>query len=525
MAEDKGLQEEQTKRAVPVLEAGSFSGRQETAGSPALRSRLPLLVAGVAFLVLLLFGLLWQSGRLRRLTRSFSVETRIPSSLANRDLRGAEVNRDRLINRLTLALENDEGVFAAGRWLDAASGRFYDDPEAFTRSRDLSDLLLLAAESGDRELFDRVWRSIETRLQREDGVLMRAAAVAPVALSDQAAGRGLRLRDDPVPEAELEEARRLGQVTERECSMQSSPADRLRDDAATLRTLRALIIAYDARGDGWLLTAIRELSDAWLAHCDGANPPPLEDELYSQPQPTPYVEAAEGRDADGRIQDEDWLPLVTVPADSAPGVGDAAGDSAVGDSGDEPRRLELIRLADLDLEALRLLQSVDARYEAIYKRSLELLSGAALDRFPWSMQGYDAGAETYVAWIDDPAWVLEDQMAIWLALASQNCLDPGVRPWLMARVREGPLAERYDLAGGAALDAADLPLRYGQLLRLHRWADDADPWRELLTEVQRSRIGTVSTSPLLGLVFRRVELADIVRLALADNVWLLLGAG
>lgn len=509
--EDMDRQEQQARRAVPVLEAGSFSGCQETVETRNRSFRLPALLIGCLLLLLLLFGLLWQSGRLRRLTRSFTVEARIPTSLANRDLRGAEVNRDRLINRMTLTLENGEGSFAAGRWLDAASGRFYDDPEAFTRSMDLAALLLLAAECNDEELFDRVWHSIETTLLREDGVLMRAATVEPVARRDSAEGRELRLRDEAVPETELEEAFREGQIDERERHAEGGPGDLLRDDGATLRTLRALILAYDIRGDAWLLAAIERLSDAWLALCNGANPPPLEDELYSSPQPTPYAAPAEGRDAEGEIQSEDWRPLVGAPADSENDV------SAV--------RLELIRLADLDLESLRLLQSVDERYEAVYQRSLELLTGAASDLFPWSLQGYDAAADTYVAWIDDPAWILEDQMAIWLALASQDRLDPGIRPWLMARLREGPLAERYDLVGGGALDSADLPLRYGQLLRLHRWADDADPWRELLTEVQRSRIGTVSTSPLLGLVFRRVELAATVRLALTDNIWLLLGAG
>ncbi|MDI9497356.1 MAG: hypothetical protein QM270_02565 [Bacillota bacterium] len=511
MTEEMDRQEQQTKKAVPVLEAGSFAGRREAGEVRVRRFGLPALLIGAVLVLLLLFGLLWQSGRLRRLTRSFTVEARIPASLANRDLRGAEVNRDRLINRMTLALENGDGNFACGRWLDAASGRFYEDPEAFTRSRDLSALLLLAAESSDQELFDSVWHSMETTLLREEGVLMRAAAVAPVAWRDRAEGRELRLRDEAVPEAELEEAFRAGQVDGREYLAEEQPGDRLRDDGATLRTLRALILAYDARGDGWLLSAIERLSGAWLALCEGADPPPLEDELYSSPQPTPYAEPAEGRDAEGEIQDEDWRPLVSTPE---AGTGETAA-----------ARLELIRLADLDLEALRLLQSVDERYEAVYNRSLELLTGAAADLFPWSQQAYDPAAGSYVAWIDDPAWVLEDQMAIWLSLASQDRLDPGVRPWLMARLREGPLAERYDLVSGQALDAADLPLRYGQLLRLHRWADDADPWRELLTEVQRSRIGTVTTSPLLGLVFRRVDLATAVRLTLADNIWLLLGAG
>ena len=470
--------------------------------------RWPFVAGSAALLLVLLIALAWSAGWLRRFTRAYTVEPRIPTSMANRDLRGAEINRDRLVNRINQTFLSADEALVAGRWMALGSARFYEDETNRVRASEQAALLLYAAESEDRALFDQVWGVIEGRLLREDGSLQREAEGGSVAAREREAGLAQRLSGEAVPSELLEEAQVAGLVAAPPEG--GAQLDARRDWGAQLMTLRALLIAYQGRGAGWQRDAIARLSEAWLDARDGDWPPYYDRDLGVPPAPTPYIAPAEGPDREGAIHDEDDLPLPSASATQPEG---------------EATTLRVVRLADLDLEALRMLEAVDARFAPSRAHAQRLLEGAAAELRPFVKQAYDVAGASYLTWYEDEAYVMEDQMAIWLALASQDGLPPETAAFLASQARDGQLYERYGLVDGAGLDGRDQPRRYGQLLRILRWSERQEDWRALLSRMQAGMIGTVTTSPSYGLVFRAMPQSANVYLALADNIWLLLGSG
>ncbi len=497
----------------PHLEEGlsrkAFLQKSSTASSPEASKKgrpwLSGVVVGSLVLVCLVFLATWQHFNWPFFSASSRFDVRQPKSLANRDLRGREVSAPRVIQQAQQALTVDE-KWLSTRSMANASGLFYAEEPGLTLTEDLAAWLLAMAELGEKEAFHKGWRQIEQLAQSHNWILPYAAhAAAPQAATDLDTTRQ-PLAPLPAGQEEAkwrENARQQAVLFGAEALRQVDDAQEAPDWKSQLMTMRALMTAQ-----AWLQEGEKQgleaLSSAYLAASQDAWPPLEGRVLELEPQGTGHV-------------------LADLPA-QLPGQAQYLPNSA----DDSPRKgteLRYIRLASLDLQALKSLDALDTRYAALRQKAETILLEGKSQIRPFFAQAYDPASGHYLTWTVDEAYQLKEQMPIWLSLLSQGLLQTEEIAGIEQLERNHQVYERYAIQNGQPLGEAQTSRAavYGQWLRFYRWTQNATAWQRLEKDLRTKQMSEARTSPIFGLLYRDWPTEQSSWISLGDQAWWLLG--
>lgn len=467
--------------------------------SIAIRQAYIRLLIGTSVIILLLVIALFVSQDF--FSKQFSAvkfDVHSPPSLNDNGLWGPKLNHERLLLRLenefVNASEDTEDAAAAvgnglmnERWLDLGPALFYRADTIELRAEYHVLLALYAAEAGDRRLFDSVLRMIEDNLVLEGGLLRSArrtdAANSQSNLQDEQRNIGSEISEKALLE-------------DKSVWLDSAAGDDI-DFYSSLIYMRALASAHQSWGDSKYLAALSTTSEAYLARSENDLPPVGDEQIELVPTPAVFV-GEEGS---------------ASPTPSQPASGS-----------DEQKKLEVIRLADIDLYSLNILRTLDPQYDRLYENSKQVLLGAQREGLAIFAQAYDVASSSYIHYIDEPLISLDEQLKIMMSLAEEDLLPPASLAWLKSRLNNYELVESYSLQDVMMVSNETLPLRYGQICRIARITSDQELYAASLDRLLDRNISTIAQSPIYGLIFRHPTEYDDVQVALSDNVWALLGS-
>lgn len=470
------------------------------------RKTKKLLIATSIVLLFMIIALVASQGTIQRLLTRVTFDVNIPASLDDSGLWGPRLNHERLLLRLETNLFNgqwdessDNGPGEADglmneRWLDLGPASFYIADTVQLHAEYHSILLLYAAETADRALFNFVYEILLQQFVRDDGLLRTATSPAPVNPSRN-------LQDATRPSGSESYERSL--LEDKTVWRPTEEMDAI-DYYATLIYMRSLALSYTHWGSDEHLRSLETASDAYLAASLDSLPPLDGTELLITPTPPTFVDEA------GNASDN--------------GSDNRAADDGSNNVEEESTRLDFIRLSSIDLETLRVLSSLDSAYEAIYENTVDLLKNAQRENQAVFSEAYDPESESYIHYVDTANIHLGEQLKIMNSLAEIGELNDSARAWLRSRLNNRELVETYTLQDVTTSSTMLYPLRYAQVCRIARHVEDFDLYGMALDQLLENNISTVIQSPLYGSIFRGSVSGDVVQVTLADNVWALFGA-
>lgn len=460
--------------------------------------KMRLLVVIVAVFILLITTLIlaFSQGFFARSFGKLDLNVSIPPSLNEQTLWGPKLNHERLLLQMELKLLNnseedaasEEAGFMNERWLDLASALFYTADEVQLHAETHALLLLYAAETGDKALFESLLSTIDHYFLMGDGLLRQSYTEAAANPADY-------LQDDTRPEASalVEESLAADSTVWKSTDQADVP-----DLYASLVYMRSLALAYQNWGERSYGDALAQAADSYLALCLNDLPPLHPQSLKITPTPPTFV------------NEEGAVTATPTP-------------SPVPDDSDTVKKMNLIRFSDIDLYALSILRQIDPAFDVIYENALNIMTNAQRDNLFVYSEAYDPVSESYVQYFSEAVVHLDEQLKIMMGLAEVSSLPAGSSAWLRSRLNNYELVETYSLYDVSSTGATSLPLRYGQICRLARLLDDTQLYQAAFDRLLEANISTVSQSPIYGLVFRSAIDGNETQITAIDNAWALLG--
>lgn len=263
---------------------------------------------------------------------------------------------------------------------------------------------------------------------------------------------------------------------------------------ATLEWLRLLAESGDMLDQGEWLADLRAGSDAFLALTD----------------------------ADATVPADTPLAILKSPPRSDPAATPTPRPSVAPTPEIEGYR-SVIRIADLDLYAMQLLQPLDPRWQAVYARSLALVRGAVLEGpTPLFQYAYDPSIQDYIGFAgSQPVVSLEDSLFALLHLHEAGEPLPETLTWVRSRFYEsGMLAEQLSRVTGAAASESECVAGYALLARIARLAEDPMLYGRAMERLTW-HAATNTRSAAYGMIFR-TDPDERIRVTAHDNLWTLL---
>ncbi len=261
-------------------------------------------------------------------------------------------------------------------------------------------------------------------------------------------------------------------------------------NAPTLAWLRLLAETYQETGSPEVLQELRTASDAFLARVGPDGLLPADTDLMVLKQPPP--------------PDPEATPTPRPSSEPTPVV-------------ESIRRV--IRIADIDLYAIQLLQPLDERWHLVFNRSRTLLENAVLTGpEPLFQYAYDPGIEDYIGFDGtQPVIDTEDSLAALLHLYEAGGQLPQTLTYLRNRFYEtSVLPEQINRATGAAVDDSECIAGYALLARIARITADHSLY-ERAAERLIWHTATNTRSEAYGAVFR-TDPDSRVRVTARDNL-------
>ncbi len=458
------------------------------------RAYLRLLIATLLLLCVLVVTLIVSQNFLAKRFSAVKFDINAPLSLNDNGLWGPKLNHERLLLRLENEFingdESDDGrnaAFMNERWLDLGPALFYKADTVELRAEYHVLFLLYSAESKDVELFNRILSIIRDNFLTDDALLRKGlrstAANPPANLQDEK-----RVADEAATDNELS--------NDRSVWLDEEKLDDT-DFYSSLIYMRALALEYTNRGDKDILDLLKKTSASYLSLAKKGLPPAAERQITITVTPPVFV------GEEGKLTS---VPTLTPKTET------------------EIKEISLIRLYDIDLYTLRILEALDSQYAELYENASGIMKDAIRDGHPLFAEAYNPNSSSYVLYTERAEVSLDHQLKIMLSLAEAELLPPASLAWLKSRLNNYELVETYSLQDVSMMSSEILPLRYGQICRLARSLDDSDLYGRSLDRLLEANISTVSQSPIYGMIFRHPSVKDDVQLTLADNVWALLGS-
>lgn len=183
-----------------------------------------------------------------------------------------------------------------------------------------------------------------------------------------------------------------------------------------------------------------------------------------------------------------------------------------------------LSLSSLDLEVFRMLGLADSKYQPMYDKALEILSGALISEdLPLYAIGYSQSSAGYVYYSDADAQAdLITSLKITLHLAEEGKASKNTLLWIKEQLyNQGMLYKSYNLISGQATTTEESVEAYGILLQIAREVDDADLYSKALERLEW-HLATNSSSKAKSAVFRQLDGSRVIVYA-NDNLETLLG--
>lgn len=270
------------------------------------------------------------------------------------------------------------------------------------------------------------------------------------------------------------------------------------DNRVALDALRAMAEAYSAWGGKDVEKAIRSASGALLG--SGGNQGLPADAALNLPGPSPTP---------GTL----ISPTPAAAASPTPAV-----------TGIPVQTRPFVLLAGLDLYTMKLLSSIDARWEQAATSSLAVIKSAFLDEIlPLYRAGTDPATGTVIPYTGDkPVVDTLSSLIVILHLCETGAQRAESVAWIrQCLYNDGAIYASYAIVSGDPFDRTENPACYAVAARIARILEDKDLYG-LATARLTWQIADLRSSPAYGTVFRTT--ADgLVEVRAADNAWALLG--
>lgn len=370
----------------------------------------------------------------------------------------------------------------------ARTGYIHTDTEMVDRLEASTSKLLLT------DLGYRSWQRIAGLLTGQTAELSSAYLTA-----DQLAAAWIHLEQGN-KEALLSD---LVRIRTRYITGQGLPASQISIDAegriirpdtfstrASLSWLRLLAESYSLTGSEDLLTELRAASDALLSRTgsDGLLPPDssmaiLADSPRSDPAATPTIRPS-------------VTPTPVIAEERA-----------------------VIRLADIDLYALKLLIPLDPRWQKVFDRQKSILADAVQsDELPLFAYAYDPAADAMIGFSgSQPLVAMEDVLLTLLHVFEAGEPRQDVLSDIRSRFYEdSAVFEQIHRATGVRSNDSECIIGYACLARIARIVDDPFLYEKAVSRLAW-HIATSTRSAAYGAVFR-TDPDDRIRVSAADNL-------
>ncbi len=265
-------------------------------------------------------------------------------------------------------------------------------------------------------------------------------------------------------------------------------------NAPTLAWLRLLAESYQLTGSSELLQELRISSDSFLARTgpDGLLPADTQIILYQQPPP----------------RDPEATPTPKPSQEPTPAI--------------ESIR-QVVRIADIDLYTMQLLQPLDERWQLVLDRNHAVLKAAALEgTVPLFQYAYDPAITDYIGFTGtQPLVETEAALRVLLHIYEAGGKLPQTLTYLRNRFYESSvLPEQIDRVTGAAASESECITGYALLARIARLTTDATLYERSATRLLW-HTATNTRSEAYGAIFR-TDPDNRIRVTARDNLLALL---
>ncbi len=226
--------------------------------------------------------------------------------------------------------------------------------------------------------------------------------------------------------------------------------------------------------------------------------------------------------SDGLVPADSSLAILKTPPRADPGATPTPRPSVTPTPEVESVR-SVIRISDLDLYAMKLLQPLDSRWQTVLARSQDLVRGAVLvGTVPLFQYAYDPAVGDYIGFAgSQPVIGLEESLLTLLHVEEAGERLPETLTWFRSRFYESALLpEQVNRASGAATSDDECVAGYAILARVARIADDSMLYSRAIERLAWHTATNVR-SAALGAIFR-TDPDDRIRVAAHDNLWALL---
>jgi len=220
---------------------------------------------------------------------------------------------------------------------------------------------------------------------------------------------------------------------------------------------------------------------------------------------------------------EDLTIEIATPTPLPTGEGQDIVSSAEGETS-QGGPLSMVTLSSLDLEVFRMLSSVDSKYQPMYDKALEIISGGYISSsLPLYAMGYTQSTGGYVYVTGGTNEVdLVSSLKVILHLAEEGQASPSSLLWLKGQLyNEGALYRTYDVISGQAVSEDECEEAYGLVLQIAAASGDANLYSAALNSIEY-HLATSTTSKALGAVYRQLDSTRVVVYAV-DNLDAYLG--
>ena len=183
-----------------------------------------------------------------------------------------------------------------------------------------------------------------------------------------------------------------------------------------------------------------------------------------------------------------------------------------------------ILLSGIDLEVFRMLAVIDTKYQPLYDKAVEIVSGGYVSQdLPLFAYAYTQSTGGYTYTTGKATEVdLVSSLRVILHLAEEGQAPAASLAWIKEQLyNQGVLYKTYDVISGEAISEEECTESYGIVLQIARAADDPNMFDAALSCAE-NHLATKSNSTAVHSIFRNIDSSRIAVYA-KDNLEVLLG--
>ncbi len=183
-----------------------------------------------------------------------------------------------------------------------------------------------------------------------------------------------------------------------------------------------------------------------------------------------------------------------------------------------------VLLSGMDLEVFRMLAAIDAKYQPLYDRAVEIVSGGYISQeLPLFAYAYTQSTGGYTYTSGQATEVdLVCSLKVILHLAEEGKAPAASLAWIKEQLyNQGILYKTYDVITGEAVSEEECTESYGIVLQIACAADDPNLFGIALSSAE-NHLATKSNSAAYNAIFRNTDSSRIAVYA-KDNLEVLLG--